>query len=658
VRRRSIAGALGLALVLTLLPETFAGAEYRGTDMWANLVPEGPGGLADKHPISYFQLDYHVKGIDVGLGGVDANDQTSQIIHLFANCIFMILIFFMKVAISAFDWAFNVDIIGGRKGTLTPVGKATEDLWKTTFLPFLKTAILFLGIWFIYKLVSRKFSEGGVGILRAFILCSIALVIIFNTQSTVGAASALSKQLAGSIASSTTGANGGVDVSDRLFRTFIYEPWAVLNFGGLEHCVDWGRKDADGFPKQASALTKPGNKECRNNVVPKNGEGGYAQRFLRYPAGSAARKREYTALVNARIPKDEAAGTVMVPGITPNVDPDQFAGYQVDKADAPAVDMMQAEGALQRLGFVCLLAIGIMGAIGLLGLICLASLFAQVGLLACLLVTPVMALAAIFPATHGIFFTWAKWGGRFAIAWVMYAILLAITLGVSNAVMAFGSVSGYLPVFVFQGVLFGGLFIKRRPLVEAFTSRKDYHRMESKTKSFVGGTATAAVGVASAPLAAAGAVAASGKRRMNNIDEERQQAPAPKPSSSGSDTSKEPVADGAKRPDTTSPPASAGREYSPNQIDERQQPAPNPSTAVDNMPPADPPQQPPERGGDQMPIRTFREDYEKAKTELAHEKPPEPPPVVAPRSNGSNGVASVDSFADALKRDRDKISSQ
>lgn len=661
MRLRTVLGAVGLALLLTLLPGTLAGAEYRGTDMWSNLVPPGPGGMADKHPLSYFQLDYHVKGVTASLtGGVDTNDADYKIIHVFANVIFTILIFMMRVAISAFDWAFNIDVIGGRHGALTPIGRATEDLWTTTFMPFLKTAVLCLGGWFIYKMVGRRFSEAGVGLLRAVILSAIALAIIFNSGSTFGTASGLANQLSGSIASSTTGANGGVDVSDRIFQTFVYKPWVVLQFGGLEHCVDWSRKDSDGFPKQANASTPKGSRECRNNVVAENGKGGYAQRFLRYPPGSKARAREYEALSKGKIPEDESqAGVEDCPrgdcSLTDSERPEpkeieaQFAGYRLDKADAPAADMMQAQGAFQRLGFVFLLGIGILGAIGLLGMICLASLFAQIGFLAVLAALPIAAIAAIFPATHGFVFSLAKWGGRFLIAKVMYAVLLAIVLGVSAGLMAFGEVMGYLPAFIFQGVLFGGLFLKRRALVEQFTSRRDYSKMENKTKSFVAGTAAAAVGVAAAPVAAAGAVAAAGKKRLDNIDEQRQQRHAPKPSSAENSS--------APRPDSTSPPASAGREYSPNPISEdKQAPASAPSADAATIDVAKSPETTQMKGEVPVSTRSFQDDYEKARAELAQDQPVRTPAAAPPPGNGN--VGHVDSFAEALKQERAKASSK
>jgi hypothetical protein len=123
VSRRSTVLALGLALILILLPATLAGADYRGTDMWSNLAPPGgAGGLADKYPLSYYQLDYFVDGPSVGFSGVSTGDIPGLVGQFLISIGFAGLTFLMRVTISAFDWAFNIDVIGGRNGALRPGG--------------------------------------------------------------------------------------------------------------------------------------------------------------------------------------------------------------------------------------------------------------------------------------------------------------------------------------------------------------------------------------------------------------------------------------------------------------------------------------------------------------------------------------------------------
>src|SRR4051794_27102727 len=115
-------------------------------------------------------------------------------------------------------------------------------------------------------------------------------------------------------------------VADELFASQIYQPWVALEFGGLSHCVDSDRSDHDGFPRPVGPHD-PTRDVCRDHLHQgRDGHGGYAQRFLRFPVGSQERDAEYEAIKN---------------GVKPLGDR-QFAGYEVDKTDAPAVDIQQA----------------------------------------------------------------------------------------------------------------------------------------------------------------------------------------------------------------------------------------------------------------------------------------------------------------------------
>lgn len=616
--RRTIACAIGLALVLILLPATLASAEFRGTDMWSNLAPHSGGGMTDRHPLSYYALDYHVAGPDVGFGGVDAGDVPALVAQFLASFAFMIAAFVMRATISAFDWAFNVDIIGGHHGALEPVGAATKHLWISTFMPLLSTGVMVLAGWFVLKVLARRFGEAAAGGVRAVLLTAAALVIIFNPAATIGTMSALSNELAGAVASGTTGANGGRDVSDRLFETFVSQPWAVLEFGGLKRCVSV-ETDADGFPRYVNGES---SRNVCHDVTTR-----YVPKFLAVAPGSSERKQLYEQIRDGDAP--------------------------FDKSDAPAVDMMQAGGAVQRLVFTLILVFGIFAGILLLGLISVAALFAQLGLLALLIATPVMVIAAIFPATHGVVFAWAKWVGKFLIAKVIYAVMLAAAIGVSEGLMTAGGTSqfGYLFAFGGQAILFLGIFLFRKKLAAQLTSRREYSKHEQNTKSFFTGAATAAVGAVSAPVAAAGVAAQAGKARLERVSQ--QHAPSPQ-------TQSTPAAQNGSRPpgvrsaDSSSPPASAGREYSPNpttlpvtsDADQVRRWNDDASATAATMP---------ERG-EPVPTRDFRSDYEQAKAERVQAEKPAPAP--APQTGKPlNWTAGPESLAEALEQERAKIPS-
>jgi len=576
--------------------------------MWSNLAPDGAGGLSTQHPLSWYSLDYYVDGPSVGLGGVSDGDIPAMIQQFFASSLFALLALVMRITIAAFDWAYNVDIINGRNGVLNPVGGATQHLYSSTFVPLISTAFLIFGGWLVYKTLGRKFGEAGVGFVRTVCLTAAAMVIIFNPADTIGTASALSREMSGAIVSGTTGGNGGQSVSDRLFETFIYNPWVVLEFSGMKHCVS-NDLDSDGFPK-------PVGINDSNRAVCHDATKRYAPAFLQHAPGSDERKKLYESIKDGKSP--------------------------YNKTDAPAVDLMQADGSGQRFVYVVVLGVGMIAAILLLGLICFASLFVQLGLLVMLGLAPAMVIAAIF-GMHGVFWSWAGWIGKFLVSLIVFSMLLSAVMGVSAALMAFGGATfGYLGAFALQTVLFIGVFVKRKALAEMLTSKRDYSKSESKVQSFVGGAASGAVAAVATPSAFAASTIA---KRLVDKQEERQQQPAPKP-----EDTKAPAPSGRVPADSSSPPASAGREFSPAPVSEAQNGKPSTDASVTAIASS---------GGQPMPTKTFREDYEQARAELKSfnennngkipERQPLPP---QPKLHAVHNDALSSSFPELLERER------
>jgi hypothetical protein len=610
--------------------------------MWSNVAPaESPGELVNRHPLTYYQLDVYIDGPGVGFSGISDGDPIARTMHNFAAFIFALAVFSMRLVISIFDWAFNLDIIGGRNGALDPVSKATQNLYTSTFAQLLTTAVLIMGGWLIYKLAARKFGDAGSGLARALVLATVALVIIFNPAATVGKASALTSELAGGIVSATTGAKGGASVSDRLFDTFIYRPWAVLNFGGLERCVS-GEKDGDGFPV-STGVNDSDRKVCRN-VLRRDGAGygGYAPLFLRHAPGSDERKKAFESLRDGK-PDDE------------------FPGWSVDKADAPAADLMQSEGAAQRLVYAFVFAFGIACAIVFIGLICLSALFLKLALLVLFAAAPAMVVAAFFPAAHGAVGGWLKLVGKVLIWQIVYAIVLSAAVGISAALMyAGGGGMGILVALILQALLFGGLVLKRKDLANAVTSKREYSHAENNTKSFVMTSASSAVGAMAAPVATVGAAAGAVKAKMSSRGQEP--APAPENVPRNNPTKAEERAAGPP-PDASSPPASAGREYSPapplqTTSDADQMRRWNEDAA--EIQPTRPAESPvaaraatATREEEPVPSKSFQQDYEHARSErdkpYGVQRSPAPQvervPVVAPQ-------ADPPAFADHLEHAR------
>jgi hypothetical protein len=446
------------ALGLVLLAWPAASARYLGTDVLGDLAPAsqlGGGSLVERYPLSAYSLDYHV---DVGITDVDGVPAT--IAHWAAAQLWSLTSFLIKTVIDLFTWAFSLDLLGGNGGggALAPVADAISSIYENVLgETWMVAAIIAAGIWGIWKaLVQRRYTEtvGALAVSVAFVL--IALFFVFQPERTIGEASRWTNTVSLAFLS---GANRGTvdrpeqaktQVADHLFGTLVYEPWVVLEFGGLSHCVDTNRRDDDGFPTPVGPHD-PRRTVCRNHLqAGRDGHGGYAPRFLRQPAGSEQRNKEYSVLRDGELPFPPTR---------------QFDGYQVDKADSPAVDVQQQGGAFQRLTLAVVILVGSLGAIALLGFLSLAVILAQVVALVLLGFAPVALVVGIFPGFGHHFFR--SWLGKLATAVfikALYSLVLAIVVAVSAALAGATDSLGFLFAFGLQTIFFWALFLYRKQI--------------------------------------------------------------------------------------------------------------------------------------------------------------------------------------------------
>src|SRR3954467_11618530 len=248
---------LALAFCFVCLAWPNALGEYRGSDLLGNIGPETQvaGGLADRYPLSAFSLDYHV---DVGV--TEPEGIPPMIAQWAAAQLWSATSLLVKCTIDLFTWAFSLDLLNGGDGALAPIGDAITSLYENVIgQAWMVAAILVAGIWAIWKaLVQRRYTEtaGALALSVGFIV--IALFFVYQPQRTVGQASQWTNQIAVALLSGTN--SGSLDdperakhqVADHLFETLVVQPWAVLEFGGLSHCVDTDRLDDDGFPTPVS----------------------------------------------------------------------------------------------------------------------------------------------------------------------------------------------------------------------------------------------------------------------------------------------------------------------------------------------------------------------------------------------------------------------
>jgi type IV secretory pathway VirB6-like protein len=161
----------------------------------------------------------------------------------------------------------------------------------------------------------------------------------------------------------------------------------------------------------------------------------------------------------------------------------QFAGYNVDKTDSPAVDMQQAGGAFQRLTVSVVIFAGALGAVVLLGFLSLAVILAQVVALVLLGFAPIALVIGIFPgAGHDFFRAWLAKLATAVFIKALYSLVIAIVVAVAAALTSSTDSLGFLFAFGLQTLFFWAIFIYRKQitarLVSATTgaARQDHAR--------------------------------------------------------------------------------------------------------------------------------------------------------------------------------------
>jgi hypothetical protein len=628
VTKRRLSLALGLGLVLALVCTSVASAKFRGTDLWDNLMPAG-GGLVDRYPLSHYELDVHV---DTSLTGMSVGNFFGIIGQFLAWAIWFIGVLFMRLVIVIFQWAFNVDLISG---TLGQAAIISQGYYNDFVKPFLAVAIISLGVWLVYKTFkSHERSDVGQALVRVVVLFVISMAIVFHPQQTVGAAF---NEVNGLSAALIARGGNAQDVSDSIFSTFVYKPWAVIEFSGLKVCTG-AQHDSDNFPL---AATRSNPAKVCHSVLKQDadGHGDYARRFLAYAPGSDERNALYNSLRDGQVdmvaqppPIDPNPPDVSHTGQPPApvakaptvVQPTE--GMTIDRTDAPAVDLMQAGGTLQRVAYTVLILFSMIAGSLLLALIAVASLFAQMVIVLLVLLAAFTLLAALLPPLHDRYFGWLKLLGKVLIGKATFSLMMSVVLATSGLLLKLGGVDGYFKAFVVQAMLFGGVFYKRKWLLEKATSSKvaqHYAHHENQTVA----AATGAVATSAESIAGGVGTFASTMRKGWNGDHSH--------------------SNGTPPPDSSSPPASAGREYSPpgDPTAQQAQPPLQPATPSPSAPPASMH----DEQENEMPTRSFQEDLETQRAQ--HQFPREQPAMDSDQASaaGDSRLVPSRSFAEELE---------
>jgi hypothetical protein len=469
---------LGTAVALVALAHPLAGA----SDVWGNVGPAS-GTLYGRFPLSHYMLDQHFDAVSASLtGGVDVSGVPPMIAYFLASVIWSLTSFLASALIALFDFAFGLDLVNGSRatggeGALGPVAQAIHSLYASVFgAPWLVLAVAVAGIWAMWRaLVQRRYAETAGALGLSLIYVVLALFFVAVPGKTIGAASEWTNRMSvaflsvASHGSPSNGASAREGGAQQLFDLLIARPWAVLEFGGLEHCVvaGTGSEDEDPVsvavrplspdPSQDAALARrlaagtgiaAGRKVCVNDANK------YGPHFLRFAVGSEERSDEYDALDHGDSSK------------LPDADP-QRRGYRLGVADKPATDAMEEGGQYQRLLLAIVVFVGELGAFCLLGALCVGVILAQILLLLLLAFSPVALVAAAIPGRgHAFFKGWLEKLAGFLLRKAAYSLVLAVLLAVNGALAAATDSLGWLMSFGLQALFFWAVFLQRKALVE------------------------------------------------------------------------------------------------------------------------------------------------------------------------------------------------
>jgi hypothetical protein len=481
-RRVALAIAFTLALVLWLVvAPAFAG------DVYGNIGPApqvGTGGIFGRYPVESYQVDQYFPAIKVSVfSGVDVSGVPPLIAYFIAQLIWLITAFLANAVITIFTFCFSLDLLNGNgsagSGALAPVSQAVHNIYTNTFgTPWLVAAFSIVAFWAMWRaLVQRRYTETVGALAVSLLYCMIGLGIVLQPQATIAPASNYANRMSTALLSLTSQGNLSNEAqakqaaSDQLFNLLVLQPWTVLEFGGLEHCVTTKGSQTisvpvrplGGNPAQEATLSsqlesgtelRVGAKMCINN------ENKYDPHFLAYPFQSKDRNSEYEALEKG---DDEDL---------PSSDPAKNNGsYPLGPADESAAEAAGKGGQYQRVLLAIVIFVGELGAFLLLGALAVGVILAAILLLLHLAFAPVALVLGVIPGRgHDFFRAWLSRLAGYLLTKVIYSLILAVVLAVCQALADATSNLGWLLAFLLQAAFMWAVLSNRKRLTRELLS--------------------------------------------------------------------------------------------------------------------------------------------------------------------------------------------
>lgn len=471
MRRRILLSLLGAA-GLVLLADPVARA-----DVWANVGPASSlAGLASRYPLGNYALDEHFTAISAGVfSGVDVSGLLPMIAYFFANELWQLTAWLANLVVELFAFAFSLDLVNGSSatngaGALGPVSRAISSIYSDVFGgPWMVLAVSISGCWAMWKaLVQRRYAETAGQLALSLLYLGIAFLFVLQPGQTIGTASHWTNEMSGAFLSiakdGEPAAQGEAKEAgaEQIFGLLVAQPWSVLEFGGLDHCVKAGGGEepesvaVQPLPAGAARRLESGEEVSAGGKTCVDDERRYGPHFLRFEPGSNEREEEVEAL--------EAGDSSKLP----EADPGKKNGtYELGPIDTPAAQAMGKGGQYQRLLVAIVVFCAELGAFVLLGALSIGVITAQVLLLLLLAFSPVALVAAAAPGRgHQFFKGWLAKLAGFLLRKAAYSLVLAVLLAVCAAISAATSELGWLLSFGLQCAFFWAVFLQRRSLTE------------------------------------------------------------------------------------------------------------------------------------------------------------------------------------------------
>jgi hypothetical protein len=283
-RRRAVGlvvvAALAVVVAIPVAGGGLASADYHGTDLLDFNAPQAQcstrqgtgvpcvGNFYGAYPWGSYTLDEHIDGISAGLTGVDLSGLPALAFFAIALILWELAILGLHLAFLAFGFAFNLNLITGARepgggqfahgfGLLDSLRGSVSGIFHAgVFQELLFLSFAAIGLYAIWNgMLKRRYTRTFGQVAVSLLIYALALGIIAAPASTIGWAADTTDQaanaalsLVATVAQATpvNGATSGhlqtgrgplVTAQDALFKLAVFEPFEILDFGGLEHCA-------------------------------------------------------------------------------------------------------------------------------------------------------------------------------------------------------------------------------------------------------------------------------------------------------------------------------------------------------------------------------------------------------------------------------------